>query len=193
LSIPTHHRAYIHTLFEELLISATAFPDSQCPFYGALDVIRWFQEQPNTYVGLNTGRPESLRITTLNTLNSWGRLHDVVFWNELLYMCRSHDSERISSEKVAGIDYFRQCGYRTIAFFDNEPENLKAVCEADPGREILLLHADTIFKSDISRMPKRAVKGNIYDIRRLVAPRSFQTHKDDPNWIENDNDFRRTA
>jgi phosphoglycolate phosphatase-like HAD superfamily hydrolase len=53
LSIPSSHRKTILALFEERLISATAFPESQRPFHGVLDVVRWFQRQPNTFVGLN--------------------------------------------------------------------------------------------------------------------------------------------
>ena len=86
LSIQAPDRTRILDSFEKRLIAATAFPHSQQPFHGAFDVIRWFQEQPNTYVGLNTGRPESLRTNTLNTLNSWGKQHDIVFLDELLYM-----------------------------------------------------------------------------------------------------------
>lgn len=73
LPICVSHRKTILALFGEHPILATAFPHSQRPFHGALDVVRWFQKQPNTFVGLNTGRPESLRTNTLKTLNAWGR------------------------------------------------------------------------------------------------------------------------
>ena len=65
LSIPSFDRKTMLALFDERLISATAYPESQRPFHGVLDVVRWFQRQPNTFVGLNTGRPESLRANTL--------------------------------------------------------------------------------------------------------------------------------
>ena len=193
LSICASDRETMLAVFEEHLISATAFPYSQRPFHGALDVIRWFQDKPNTFVGLNTGRPESLRTNTLNTLNSWGRLHGVEFTDKLLYMRSPHIIESIAHAKVAGIDYFKQCGYRVFAFVDNEPENLMAVSEADPDGGILLLHADTIFKSDVSSVPARAVKGKVYDFKRLVAERRPQSHWDDPNGFDFDSDFRRTA
>lgn len=193
LSIPWSDRRTILALFEERLISATAFPKSQRPFHGALDVVRWFQGQPNTFVGLNTGRPESLRVNTLDTLNEWGKLHDVFFPDDLLYMRRSHNIDGISHAKVAGMDYFKQSGYRIFAFLDNEPENLKAVSDADPDGTILLLHADTIFKSHIDNIPKRAVKGSIYDLRRLVAERRSQANRDDSCRIVIKNDFRKTA
>lgn len=107
---------------------------------------------------------------------------------------RSSDSvEDIAYAKVAGIDYFKQCGFRTFAFVDNEPDNLMAVSKADPDAEILLLHADTIFKSDVNSIPKRAVNGKVYDFRKLVAERSRQTHGYDPNDFDFDSNFRRTA
>jgi len=193
LSICASDRKTMLAVFEERLISATAFPHSQRPFHGSLDVVRWFQKQPNTFVGLNTGRQESLRTNTLTTLNSWGRLHGVDFTDELLYMRSPHIIESIAHAKVAGIDYFKQCGYRVFAFVDNEPDNLMAVSEVDPDGEILLLHADTIFKSDVISVPTRAVKGKIYDFTRLVAERRPQSHRNDPNDFDFDSDFRRTA
>jgi phosphoglycolate phosphatase-like HAD superfamily hydrolase len=191
LSIPSSHRKTILALFEERLISATAFPESQRPFHGVLDVVRWFQRQPNTFVGLNTGRPESLRNNTLKTLNAWGRWHQVVFRDELLFMRSSNEIESIPEAKAAGIDYFKKCEYRTFAFVDNEPENLRAVGDADPEGEILLLHADTIFKSNLTIVPKRAVKGRIYDFRTLVSNRNRLKLWIDPD--DYDTDFRRTA
>jgi hypothetical protein len=193
LSIPLEDRRTILALFEERLISATALTKSQRPYHGALDVVRWFQGQPNTFVGLNTGRPESLRASTLNTLNEWGKLHDVIFQNDLLYMRHSYNIDGISHAKVAGIDYFKRSGYRAFAFLDNEPENLKAVSDADPDGVILLLHADTIFKSHVDSVPKRAVKGSVYDLRKLVAER--RSHKNQDYFPETDfkDVFRRTA
>ncbi|MCK4487707.1 MAG: hypothetical protein KAU38_13235, partial [Desulfobacterales bacterium] len=44
--------------------TSTAILESHRPFRGVLEVIRWFQIQPGTYVGLNTGRPEALRADT---------------------------------------------------------------------------------------------------------------------------------
>jgi hypothetical protein len=105
----------------------------------------------------------------------------------------SNNTENITRAKVAGIDYFRQCGYRTIAFFDNEPENLKAVGEADLQGEILLLHADTIFKTDATSMPQRVVKGKVYDMRKLVTHRRAYTHTGDDVLIDLDDNARRTA
>jgi phosphoglycolate phosphatase-like HAD superfamily hydrolase len=40
-------------------------PGTVRPYPGALEVIRWFQLQESTFVGLNTSRPERLRADTL--------------------------------------------------------------------------------------------------------------------------------
>lgn len=193
LEVPRLDRAMILRSFEERLVAATAFPESQRPFHGALEVIGWFQRQRGTFVGLNTGRPECLRTNTLNTLNGWGRSHGVVFRDELLYMRSKDSSGGISGAKVAGMDYFVRSGYRVIAFVDNEPENLRAVGDADLEGEILLLHADTIFKSDADITPKRAIRGRIYDFNELVAHRGSRGSWADPDDFDSDNDFRRIA
>lgn len=49
--------------------STDAILTSHRPFLGVMEVIRWFQMQPNTFVALNTGRPEALRSATLRSLN----------------------------------------------------------------------------------------------------------------------------
>lgn len=41
--------------------------------------------------------------------------------------------------------------------------------EADPNGEILLLHADTIFKSRRDHLPTRAVSGRDYDLTALIS------------------------
>src|SRR6266566_4923980 len=56
------------------------------PYCGVLEVIRWFQLQPATFVGLNTGRPEQLRDETLRSLNALGREYRVEFRADLLAM-----------------------------------------------------------------------------------------------------------
>src|SRR5690606_20810665 len=78
--------------------------------------------------------------------------------------------------KVAGVNYFQQAGYHVFAFIDNEPDNLEAIAQADPNHEILLLHADTIFMSQRSRLPGRAVPGKQYDLTELVTERTLPQH-----------------
>ena len=48
-------------------------PGTERPYPGVLEVIRWFQLQNSTFVGLNTSRPERMRTDTLRSLNALGR------------------------------------------------------------------------------------------------------------------------
>ncbi len=168
--IPEVHRVDIKDQYWNLLLSSASTIEAHRPFQGVLDVIRWFQLQPNTFVGLNTGRPESLRRDTLNSLNELGKRFGVTFSNELLFMRPDGCEYEVREMKAAGIQYFRELGFRVFAFIDNEPENLQAVSEIDPDNEIHLLHADTIFKSTRTAVPERAVRGRYYDVEEL-APR----------------------
>jgi hypothetical protein len=56
--------------------------DQRRPYPGALEVIRWFQLQESTFVGLNTSRPERLRSDTLHSLNAMGRHVRVKFHDD---------------------------------------------------------------------------------------------------------------
>lgn len=138
------------------------------PFRGVLEVIRWFQFQPNTAVGLVTGRPETLRKDTLRSLNELGKPYRVKFSDELLYMNPRGWEEGVADVKVAGLRHFRELGYRVFAFIDNEPANLKAVAADDPKKEVLLLHANTIFESKRTRAPRGTVRGKAYRLADLI-------------------------
>ena len=150
-----------------------AMLESHRPYSGVLEVIRWFQIQPNTDVGLNTGRPDKLRAETLQSLNQLGAAYRAHFTDDLLHMNPGGWEEEVENAKVEGVRYFQQRGYRVFALVDNEPDNLKAIAEAEPHGEILLLHADTIFESKRSRLPKQAVQGNHYDITELISEKAL--------------------
>ncbi len=139
---------------------------SHRPFRGVLEIIRWFQLQPGTRVGLNTGRTERLRQETLDCLNALGSEYRVVFDSDLLYM-RPHRDMSILDAKAEGIRWFREQGHRVFAVVDNEPENIAAMAAADPDGEILFMHADTLFASQRRELP-RTVSGTDYDITRLI-------------------------
>ena len=142
-------------------------------FSGVLEVVRWFQLQPRTFVGLNTGRPESLRGDTLRSLNELGTEHRVLFSDAFLHMNPGGWEEEVGKAKVAGIRNFQTAGYRVFAFVDNEPDNLQAVSQIDPRHEILLLHANTIFESRRTRLPAHVVKGKTYDLEELIPERAL--------------------
>ncbi|MFQ6114270.1 MAG: hypothetical protein ACE5NG_09305 [bacterium] len=149
---------------------------SHHPFSGVLDVIRWFQLQPNTFVGLNTGRPESHLSDILKFMNKLGKEYKVQFTHELLYMNPQGLKQDAENSRVAGVRHFQEAGYRIFALIDNEPDNLKAVSKIDPKQEILLLHANTIFKSKRTRLPSYIVKGNAYDLTELIHEKELPQH-----------------
>lgn len=86
LSISDAEKNSIMDWYDTYLYSSSAILLSHKPFSGVMEVIRWFQLQPNTYVGLNTGRSESLRHVTLRSLNKVGESFKVKFENDLLFM-----------------------------------------------------------------------------------------------------------
>lgn len=147
--------------------SPDALISTHQPYDGVMEVIRWFQRQPRTQVGLNTGRSESIRRETLDCLNHVGEFHGVMFEDRLLYMSPYAWGEKILTAKMEGIRHFQQAGFRIVAFVDNEPDNLAAVESMPDARDVLLLHADTIFASGRHELPKRAVSGNRYDAGAL--------------------------
>lgn len=156
--------------------SADAIRASHRPFAGVMEVVRWFQIQPETFVGLNTGRPEWLRSATLHSLNWLGEEYKVRFASELLKMNPHGWNRQTAEAKAAAVEDFRREGYRVVAMIDNEPENLRAVGEADPGGEILLLHADTIFKTRRSELPGVSVSGRTYELSAVARRERLPTH-----------------
>ncbi len=140
---------------------------SHRPYQGVLGVIRWFQLQAHTHVALNTGRAESMRSLTLDSLNALAALHRVAFDPELLFMNRPGGEDDVSSAKVEALEQLRKAGFRVVAVVDNEPEMLRVMFEADVTGEILFLHADTIFASRRQRTPS-IVSGSTFGLAGLV-------------------------
>jgi hypothetical protein len=176
LRIPSDDQKEIMAWFLEHRWSSSAIMESYRPFRGVLEVVRWFQLQPKTCVGLNTGRPESLRADTLRSLNALAKEYRVEFTDELLYMNPRDWEEGVKSAKVAGVEHFQRAGYHVFAVVDNEPDNLRAISKADPEKEILLLHANTIFESKATRIPPPAVRGKVYDLTELISERVLPRH-----------------
>ena len=159
-------RKKILSWFLENRWSPEAIHEMQRPFEGVFEMLRWFQLQPNTYVGLVTGRPEALREDTLQSLNKIGKPYRVHFDDELLYMNYGEWEDGVPEVKVAGLRHFQGQGYHVFAFIDNEPANLKALAKADPDSGMLLLHANTIYQS--RRVPRGTVRGKHYRLSELI-------------------------
>jgi hypothetical protein len=145
------------------------------PCRGVMEVIRWFQLQPSTFVGLNTGRPESLRAATLRSLNALGREYRVHFDNELLQMNSGGWGEDTAAAKVDGLRAFAAAGYRVVAVVDNEPEILEALAASDETGDVLFVHAQTLDESRRVGSP-RTVAGDGYDLRSLIAEPDLPQH-----------------
>jgi len=176
LPIPPERQAEILAWYKEHRWSSEAILESHRPFNGVLEVIRWFQIQPDTYVGLNTGRPESIRADTLRSLNKLGKAYRVHFDDELLHMNPANWEEDVAGAKVAGVGHFQEAGYRIFAYVENEPEDLKAVAGFDPDQEILLLHANTMFESKRTRLPPHSARGKEYDLTELIPEKALPQH-----------------
>jgi hypothetical protein len=175
LGIPRESVRVIHEWYVEHAWSAEAILASHEPFQGVLDIIRWFQLQPRTHVGLNTGRPETLRAETLASLNELGREYRVQFESNLLRMNADPGRRSVARCKAEALGHFRDCGFRIFAVVDNEPANIAAMSEADPDHEVLFLHADTLFESKREPTP-RTVSGSTYDITSLVSEQGLPQH-----------------
>jgi hypothetical protein len=173
LDIPLHDHEPILSWCLEKFWRAQSALDSHHPYQGVFDVIRWFQLQPNTFVGVNTGRDGSLRAFTLESLNRAGSEYRVEFPDHLLFMNETGD---LLSQKAAGIQYFEDQGYRVFAMVDNEPENLKAIAQSHREKDILLLHASTIFKSLAGSIPEDTAAGMDYDLSELIQEKALPSH-----------------
>jgi hypothetical protein len=173
LCIPEPEKTNITQWYILNFWSEDAILQSHQPFDGVLDVIRWFQLQNNTYIGLNTGRSEHMRRETLRVLNTLGAEYRVEFSSDLLHMNSGND---IVGSKVEGLQTFKELGYRIVAMIDNEPANLKVINDTDLALDILLLHADTIFESAPAHIPMGAVAGTRYDLTELISNKGLPKH-----------------
>ena len=173
LKLPRPLRQKVLDWYQENRWSSAAILRAHCPFGGVMEVIRWFQIQPRTSVGLNSSRPESLRQDTLRSLNKLGKQYRVAFTDDLLFMKRGGRNQDDKKSKVVGFKHFQQAGNRIFAAVDNEPANLTALANADIDGEVLLLHADTIFETARSRLPAGSVQGAKFDITELISENSL--------------------
>ncbi|MGR9071484.1 MAG: hypothetical protein ACU833_00305 [Gammaproteobacteria bacterium] len=178
------HETRINCLFERLKIEPSdqdlicswyysecknpRFLASHLPYPGVMSIIRWFQLQKNTSVALNSERSEEHRRETLLRLNRLGEAYKVCFDDQSLFMNRSGKNADIIGSKIEGIRYFKGLGYRIAAVVDNEPAILKAYFEQEDFKDILLLHANTVFTSNRTLIPISAVAGRRFSLSDLT-------------------------
>ncbi len=178
MNLPRPQREKVHDWYLENRWSPAAILKSHHAFRGVMEVIRWFQLQPRTSVGLNTGRPSRIREDTLRSLNELGKEYRVTFSEQMLFMNPGAWEEDVENSKAKGVRQFETQGYRVVAMIDNEPDNLTAVADADETGEILLLHADTVFESKRAALPAGTAGGTEYDLTELI------TEKDLPQRVQ---------
>lgn len=168
LETPMGIRSAVASFYLRHLWDRDAVLAASRPYPGVLEIIRWFQVQPDTHVALNTGRPHALRAVTVESMERVGGAARVRFDPDLLFTrAPGHD---VPSGKVAAIETLRRRGFRVIAVLDNEPENLRAMAANDHDGAALFLHADTISRSRPTRHA-RLVSGRDYHVRDLVPQR----------------------
>ena len=173
LGIPLDEQQNIIDWYQEHRWDREKVLHASRPYPGVLEVIKWFKIQPNTFVGLNTGRPEALRQETLRSLNELGYGYHIQFQDEWLKMNPRGWDQGVAKAKVAGIRQSCDDEFRVIAIFDNEPDMLEAFEKAFDDNEILLLHANTIFESGRSRLPPESAEGNECDLTELISDRKL--------------------
>ena len=174
LDMPPSERTNLLDWFNEVVWSPLAVRVAHQPFQGVLEIIRWFQLQPNTYVGLNSGRSESLRNDTLQNLNKLGDAFKVKFTSDLTAMnSGANTQEAIAAAKCLAINEYQRSGYRVVAMIDNEPANLAAIANASADDGLLLLHADTLFESQRSLLPNTSLTGSNYRLADLIDTQSL--------------------
>ncbi len=166
LEVPVEIRTDVAAFYLEHLWDRASLLASNRPYEGVLGVIRWFQIQPGTVVAINTGRPESMRGETLESLNALGASHRARFDPGLLFMRNPDVSVRAG--KIGALRELKDRGIHVVAVVDNEPDNLHAMADADPASDAIWLHAETIFES--RRPPaSRLVGGSGYGLSALVS------------------------
>ncbi len=186
---PTETQPAVLAWYQQHCWDSLIMHDSHRPYPGVLEVIRWFQMQDNTFVGLNTSRPEALRLDTLHSLNHSGREFRVRFESSLLFMNTGDDGMDIESSKLAGIEFFRQQGYRVFSMIDNQLDNLHAMASGTDMDELLLLHSHKLFESRRGQGSDSRLELPHYDAAQLICreqmPRHVQMVWDDLNSEEN--------
>ncbi len=168
VAVPASERAAVMDWYLEERWQERTILRSHRPFPGVFPMMRWFGLQPNTSVGLVTGRPEKLRGATLQSLNRLGDPYGVHFSDELLLMNPGTEDQDVRASKVTGLRHFQAEGYHVFAVIDNEPAVLKALAPVAKETGMLLLHANTIFESQRVSVPRGTLRGSDYHLTDLV-------------------------
>jgi len=135
------------------------------PMKGVIETVCWFQMQPRTAVGLKNICSEDMRQKTIQVLTKFGKDYELKLPNELIYFPK-HNSP--SESAVESLTYFRNLGYHVICFVDSETQSLDAIAREKDTHDVLLLQADTVYRSNDRSVTAAVEKGSTYELRELV-------------------------
>jgi len=145
------------------------------PMEGVIETICWFQMQSRTAVGLKNICSQDMRQKTIQALKKFRKDYQLKLPKELIYFPK-HNSP--SESAVECLSYFRKLGYHVICFVDSETQSLDAIASGKETHDILLLQADTVYRSNDRLVAAAVEKGSTYELRELVQ------EKDLPSYID---------
>ncbi len=146
------------------------------PHPAALDVVRWFQIQPNTFVACDTSRSEKLKGETLSALNQIGKPHRVEFHEDFLLIRGADSSQGAAKAGVQSVQQLQKRGYRVVAVIDGDQESLKAVSEIDFAGEILLLSWKSSPGTGLRTGFPMFLSGKAFDLVDLINEEALPRH-----------------
>ena len=145
------------------------------PMEGVIETICWFQMQSRTVIGLKNICSQDMRQKTIQALKQFGKDYQLKLPDKLIYFPKHHSP---SESAVESLSYFRDLGYHVICFVDSETQSLDAIASAKDTHDILLLQADTVYRSNDQSVSAAVEKGKHYELRELVHEKDLPAHID---------------
>jgi hypothetical protein len=134
-----------------------------------LDVIRWFQIQPSTFVGVYALKSDLPHARVRDELDALGSKLRVAFTDELLYVIpRAGERESVEAAKALA-PRWRDAGYRIFACLARDAKTLHGIARSDPEGEILLLHVGDPAQRHEQPLPAGAIRGEDYELAELIV------------------------
>jgi len=135
------------------------------PMKGAIETMCWFQMQPKTAVGLKNICSEDMQLQTIRVLKKFGKEFNLKVANDMLFFPKDNSPSKSALESLA---HFRSLGYHVICFVDSDNQSLDAIASEKDSRDILLLQADTVYRSKNKPPTTNVKKGSTYELHRLI-------------------------
>lgn len=145
------------------------------PMKGVIEIICWFQMQSRTTVGLKNICSQDMRQKTTQALKKFGKDYQLKLPKEMIHFPK-HNSP--SESAIESLSYFRELGYHVICFVDSETQSLDAIASEKDTRDILLLQADTVYRSNDEPVTATVEKGSTYELRELVHEKDLPPYID---------------